>query len=158
MNGICTGSYIGCPCVGVDFNASPSVQVSSGGVDALAASGFQANQSSTWTATGTQQLSSEGYLGVASNGQFGTDTVGLGVDSSSGLTLPEVVVAGIPAEPFYMGTLGLKSGNATSSNNSTASLMSQLKQQNLIPSLSYGYTAGAFYSITITHPPCKSRS
>lgn len=98
---------------------------------------------------GTRQLMTEDFLDTLSNGQFGTDVVGLGVDASSGLTLPGAVVAGITTEPFYIGTLGLKPGNASVSSDSTATLLSQLKQQNMIPSLSYGYTAGAIYSMSV---------
>ena len=110
----------------------------------LAASGFQANQSSTWTASGERQLMTENYLGIASKGDYGLDTVGLGVEATTGLTSNQNVVAGVLAEPFYLGHLGLKRSNATGVN-STASLMTKLKNENMIPSLSYGYTAGALY-------------
>lgn len=156
FNGICTGSYIGCPCVGADFNAGPSTESSAGLLNPSTASGFQSNQSSSWIATGTRQLSSEQYLGISGNGQFGTDAVGLGVDASTGLTLPVSVVAGVTTEPFYMGTLGLKPENSSASSGSPASLISQLKLQNLIPSLAYGYTAGAIYSTTILLSTSKS--
>ena len=86
----------------------------------------------------------ESYLGIASSGEYGLDTVGLGVEATTGLTSNQNVVAGVMAEPFYLGTLGLKRFNATGVN-STASLMTQLKNENMIPSLSYGYTAGALY-------------
>ena len=144
LNGICTGTYIGCPCSGVDFNAPSNVTLSDGKGNAPAASGFQANQSSTWAASGEHQLMIESYLGIASNGEYGLDTVGLGVEATTGLTSNQNVVAGVLAEPFYLGQLGLKPTNTTGVN-STASLMTQLKNANLIPSLSYGYTAGAIY-------------
>ena len=86
----------------------------------------------------------ESYLGITSKGQFGTDTVGLGVDENTGLTSNQNAVAGVLTEPFYIGQVGLKSTNSTNANG-TASLLSQLKDQKLIPSLSYGYTAGAIY-------------
>lgn len=71
--------------------------------------------------------------------------MGLGVDPSAGFTLSKTVVAGISTEPFYLGKLGLKSSRSTGLNDTTATFMSQLKTQNLIPSLSYGYAAGALY-------------
>lgn len=86
----------------------------------------------------------ESYLGIVSNGQYGLDTVGLGVDETSGLTSNQNVVAGILTEPFYLGQIGLKDSNITSVNG-TASFMAQLKNGKMIPSLSYGYTAGAIY-------------
>ena len=118
--------------------------LSDGRGNAPAASGFQANQSTTWTAGGEHQLMTESYLGIASKGEYGLDTVGLGVEATAGLTSNQNVIAGVLAEPFYLGQLGLKRSNATGLN-STASLMTQLKNENMIPSLSYGYTAGAIY-------------
>ena len=50
----------------------------------------------------------ETYLGIASNEQYGLDTVGLGVDDTTGLTSNQNVVAGVLAEPFYLGQIGLK--------------------------------------------------
>ena len=118
--------------------------LSSSNGDPLAASGFQTNQSSTWTGHGNYQLMTETYLGILSNGSYGLDTVGLGVEASTGLTSNRNVVAGVLAEPYYLGQIGLKSSNTTTVNG-TASFMAQLKNDNLIPSLSYGYTAGAIY-------------
>lgn len=112
--------------------------------NALAASGFQVNQSSSWTAVGDRQLMTESYLGVTSNGNYGMDTVGLGIDTATGLTSDHNVVAGVLTEPFYLGQVGLKPSNATV-RNGNASFMARLKDANLIPSLSYGYTAGAIY-------------
>ena len=84
-------------------------------------------------------------LNASTNGHYGTDTVGLGVDAAHGPTVNENVVAGVVAEPFYLGTLGLKASGSSNVTNGTPSLLSQLMQQGSIPSLSYGYTAGAFY-------------
>lgn len=113
-----------------------------GNGNALAASGYQANQSSTWTTVGSYQLTAESYLDVVSSAQYGLDTVGLGVEATTGLTLNQNVVAGVLTEPFYLGQIGLKPSNTTIVNG-TSSFMAQLKSEKLIPSLSYGYTAGA---------------
>ena len=145
LNGICTGTYIGCPCSGVDFNAPSNVTLNEGIGNAPAASGFQANQSSTWTSIGDYQLLTESFLGITSDGQYGLDAVGLGVEAATGLTSSQNVVAGVSTEPFYLGQVGLKLSNTTNVNG-TASFMAQLKNEKLIPSLSYGYTAGALYS------------
>ena len=144
LNGICTGTYIGCPCSGVDFNAPTNVTMSVSSGNTLAASGFQANQSSTWTTVGDNQLMTETYLGITSNGNYGTDTIGLGIDATTGLTSNQNVVAGVLTEPFYLGQVGLKKSYAIGGNGN-ASLMVRLKDEKLIPSLSYGYTAGAIY-------------
>ena len=87
----------------------------------------------------------ESYIGIVSNGSYGLDTVGLDVDSATGLTSKQSVVAGVLIEPFYLGLFGLKPSNTTTVNDTT-SFMEQLKKDELIPSLSYGYTAGALYS------------
>lgn len=144
LNGICTGTYTGCPCQGPDFNAPGSAPSSAGIINAAAASGFQANQSSTWLDLGTHDASMANLLNVSSDGQYGVDTVGLGVDES-GPTVDKDVVVGVLAEPFYIGAFGLKPSDSTGMINGTPSFMTQLKQLNSIPSLSYGYTAGAFY-------------
>ena len=86
----------------------------------------------------------ETYLGILSNGQYGLDTVGLGAEAATGLTSNHNAVAGVLAEPYYLGQIGLKYSNTTTVNG-TASFMAHLRNENLIPSLSYGYTAGAIY-------------
>lgn len=154
LNGICTGAYIGCPCQGVDWNAGSNVTSSTGVLNAAAASGFQSNQSSTWSALGDYPLTTEGDLNhqtinrsldSSGLGQYGTDVVGLGPDASTGLTFSQGLIGGILTEPYYTGILGLAPTEYLTRHNTTASLLSQLKDQNLIPSLSYGYTAGAIY-------------
>lgn len=115
-----------------------------GNGNAPAAPGFQANQSSTWNSTGDYQLMTESFLGITSDGKYGLDAVGLGVEAATGLTSSQNIVAGVSTEPFYLGQVGLKPSNTTNVNG-TASFMAQLKNENLVPSLSYGYTAGALY-------------
>ena len=144
LNGICSGDYIGCPCSGVDYNADANTP-SASALNPLAASGFQANLSSTWSGKGNTPFSTENYLDIAASGPFGMDTVGLGVDASTGVTLNATVIAGVVTEPFYIGQFGLKPSNSTDLGDSTSSFMSQLKAQKVIPSLSYGYTGGAVY-------------
>ena len=145
LSGICTGSYIGCPCIGVDYNAAPGTQSNPGAFSALVASGFTTNQSSTWSQRGNYPLFTENLANDQTHGQYGLDLVLLGVDASVGLTLKQTVVVGIPTNPFYLGNLGLKPSDTTSLNDSTPTLMKQLRLQGSIPSLSYGYTAGALY-------------
>lgn len=153
LNGICTGAYIGCPCIGVNWDASTNVSSSTGILDVAAASGFQPNQSSTWLASGRNQSSTEGDLNTQNGSHndlpgfsyYGTDVVGLGLDATTGLNSSKSLVAGILTEPYYIGILGLVPFQYQSSKNASASIMVQLKQQDLIPSLSYGYTAGAIY-------------
>lgn len=154
LNGICTGAYIGCPCVGVNWDAGANVSSSPGILNVAAASGFQPKQSSTWLAPSRNQSSTGSDLIIQSGSQsynlFGvsyyvTDVVGLGLDATTGLDSSSSLVAGILTEPYYIGILGLVPVQEQNLQNASASIIMQLKRKNLIPSLSYGYTAGAIY-------------
>ena len=152
LSGICTGTYIGCPCSGIDYNAPlGTLTGGAGAFSAFIASGFQSNETSTWQEKPGTELLEESFLNATSSALYGVDVVGLGPKASAGLTLSSSLIAGVSTEPFYLGSLGLKPALTTPINTSkayvsTATLMTQLKDQNLIPSLSYGYTAGAIYS------------
>ena len=109
--------------------------------------GFQLNQSSTWAKEGIYNLLSEGNLGYSGNGEYGFDTVRLGPSSLGGPTLNHQVVAGFVTNDFFLGIFGLgpKPANFSDFNSPIPSYMSTLVNENIIPSLSYGYTAGAKY-------------
>ncbi|KAI3394467.1 hypothetical protein diail_2659 [Diaporthe ilicicola] len=78
------------------------------------------------------------------NGLFGYDSVGLG---SSGTAVEHQVVAGIATPNFWVGSLGLGANYTNfSEDERPSSLLRTLKDSRSIPSLSYGYTAGAPYS------------
>lgn len=83
----------------------------------------------------------------SNNGDYGYEHLGLGLQGSAGPSLSHQIVAGIATKQYYMGNLGVnsKSINLTSFDESQPSLLSSLKNQGLIPSLSFGYTAGARY-------------
>jgi hypothetical protein len=76
------------------------------------------------------------------------DTVGLQLNNSGGTELEKQVVAGISTTDFYLGMFGLgpRSNNFATSDYPVPSFMQSMKDQKKIPSLSYGYTAGASYS------------
>jgi hypothetical protein len=59
------------------------------------------------------------------------------------------VVAGIATKDFYLGRLGLspRAFNFTDFTHPQPSLLGSLVAQNLIPSASWGYTAGAYYRL-----------
>ena len=109
--------------------------------------GFQKNQSSTWVSQGIYDLDVEDGLNLTGNADFGYDTVGLGIQNSNGLTLTTQLVGGIATKDFYLGEFGLgsKPTNLTSLDNPIPNYMQSLREQDRIPSLSYGYTAGAKY-------------
>lgn len=67
--------------------------------------------------------------------------------SSGGVSLPNQIVAGIAAKDYLLGVLGLGIQPTSFSSSSTPvkTFVQQLRDNKLIPSLSYGYTAGASY-------------
>jgi hypothetical protein len=113
--------------------------------------GFLTNQSSTWDEIGLYQITTESALGVSANGLFGYDTVGLnGGNASStgnGISLAKQTVGGIATKDYFLGYLGLSlaPSSFSSASNPAQTLLENLYSESLIPSASYGYTAGASY-------------
>ena len=109
---------------------------------------FNPNQSSTWQDQGLYSLVSGEELGIRANGDFGFDTVTVGLPGSAMTAKVEhQIVAGIAAKDFYLANWGIRpaSTNLTNLNNPIPSLMDSMRTQGVIPSLSWGYTAGAYY-------------
>ncbi|KAL8833217.1 MAG: hypothetical protein Q9170_004412 [Blastenia crenularia] len=109
---------------------------------------YNMNTSSTWEPNGFWQLGNERNLGIFANGLFGNDTIALGIQGSGGPTLSNQILATIGTEQFYLGMFAInpKRTNYTGiAEQGQASYMTSLHEQNLIPSLSFGYTAGAPY-------------
>jgi hypothetical protein len=109
---------------------------------------FDPTKSKTWEGQGLYGLGAEtnlGYGGV--NGDFGLDSVGLGIVTNSNLTFPNQVVAGIVADDFYVGRFGLgtQPTNFTNFTNPHTSFFTSLKDRNNTPSYTWAYTAGARY-------------
>ncbi|KAK5705104.1 hypothetical protein LTR97_002219 [Elasticomyces elasticus] len=110
-------------------------------------SGFFNNESSSWDLIGLYTLDAqEAELGYTGNGLYGFDTVAL-----NGTTTPfsenKSVVAGVADLDYWLGVFGLgpKAINFTTFNDPIPNYMRTLVDNNTIPSLSWGYTAGAFY-------------
>lgn len=114
---------------------------------------FLRNQSSTWRDHGLYDLDIEKNLGFFGNALFGYDSLSTGVPGTGAISLKEQVVAGIAAKGFYLGLWGIgpRPINLTSLNNPYPGMMSKLKDENIIPSLSFGYTAGARYRELLGH-------
>ena len=112
---------------------------------------FNYSLSTTWENNLPFYLAIENTLGwnySQDEGQFGWERVGLGFTGSGGPTLNHTVTAWIATEDFWVGELGLnpRPTNFTADmSNPQTSYLSLLYQQNEIPSLSFGYTAGAQY-------------
>ena len=81
-------------------------------------------------------------------GDFGYETIGVpGQSGVANVSLDHQVIAGIKTNTYYLGNLGLSSQNINFTQTDTSpSFLGSLRNKNLIPSLSFGYTAGAAYS------------
>ena len=92
-------------------------------------------------------LDLESNLGYTGNGRYGFDDITLGWQGSGGPSLKNQTVAGVAAKDFFMGIFGLtpRPSNFTSFDDPIPSYMENLRNQSLIPSLSWAYTAGNQY-------------
>ncbi len=109
---------------------------------------FNISESRSWNGTGNYSLGIEFNLNYRDTGTYGLDTVALGMASSiGGSPLDSQVVAGIETYTYYVGMFGLgpQPTNFTDFSEPHPSFLSTLKSNQLIPSLSWGYTAGARY-------------
>lgn len=150
------------------FNTSSNCTDLRGGV-------FNPSNSSTWAPKGGLfELGAEDNLGFTTNqgpdadiGLFGFDTLGLDVPGGNNISLKQQVVVGLNTTHFYRGNLGLASRPIVFGDTTTSpSFLQSLKDFGLIPSLSYGLTAGASYRkslsvsskvgvLTISSPKCR---
>lgn len=80
-------------------------------------------------------------------GIYGFDIVGIGRPGNGNITLKDPqVVATLATKDFFLGNLGLSARRVSVAGlGQPAGLLTSLKDGNYIPSLSYGYTAGAEY-------------
>ena len=120
--------------------------------------GLQINKSSTWSEIGIYTLDVRSDINFTGKGLFGLEKVGLMVQNSGGPTLEKTVLAAVKTKTIFTGLFGLsrKASNFSEFDNPQPSYITRLKEGNMIPSLSYGYTAGAFYSECrlMFHPRC----
>ena len=98
---------------------------------------------------GEYGLGLEANLGYPhSNGTYVLDTVALGFSNKTlQASLNSQVVATYGSNSYYLGLFGLshQPANFSTLDNSYSSYLTSLKNKNLIPSLSWSYTAGARY-------------
>ena len=117
---------------------------------------YDSSLSTTSSILGNYSLGIEGNLGYDSIANYGLETVALGFNNGTGgPTLQGQVVAGLETYNFYNGLFGLgnQPSNFTASNDTFnltdtkpyPSFLTTMRNQNLIPSLSWAYTAGAIY-------------
>lgn len=109
---------------------------------------FNQSRSSTWRDLGLFTLALEQNLGHNESGAFGLDTISLGLtNETGGPTLDSQILAGIATENWYTGVFGLQQQpmNLSDFSEPHQSFLSGLRTRNFIPSLSWGYTAGAHF-------------
>lgn len=113
---------------------------------------FDNTTSSTFEYHGIYSLWVGHNLGYTGNGITGFDTVRLGGLGENGPTIDNSIVSAFAVQNYWFGRLGInpKPTNFTDFNDPTPSLMTTLKAQGHIPSMSFGYTAGAHYRYTGT--------
>ena len=131
----------GCP-PGVPTGRSSTCSDSRGGL-------FNVSLSSSWHGLGNYSLGIDTNLGYGNlSGSYGLETVSLGFsDSIGGPTLDSQVVTALAAKYYYIGLFGLnhQATNLSDFTNPHPSFLRTMKTKDLIPSLSWAYTAGAPY-------------
>lgn len=125
------------------------VQYNQLNTDCESTRGYLYNQtaSTSWHQKGYYRLWLEKLLGLEGNGLFGWDEMGLGLPGEEGPSLQSTIIGTLVTSNFWMGHLGLhpKPTNFSAFEDPVPSFMTQLFTQKSIPSLSFGYTAGAEY-------------
>ena len=112
---------------------------------------FTNGTSSTWEFEGNFELGVELNLPYRDfdRGGYGYDKLGVGYPGSGGPSLDHQVIAAIDTKDFYLGNLGLTPRPINFTwDNPVPSFLSTLKNQSVIPSLSFGYNAGAEYRMS----------
>jgi hypothetical protein len=114
-------------------------------------SGFQPNASTTWNQIGLYNAQAESYLNLTGAGEFGSDILSLnggnGSSTGDGVSLGGQVIGAVADKSFLLGYLGLsfQPSGFSSTTSSKQPMLQNFYENKLIPSQSYGYTAGAYY-------------
>lgn len=113
---------------------------------------YNTSTSDTWRRKGFFQLWIEKDLGLIGNGLYGFDSVGMGLAGEQGPSVVNTTIGTLVSANFWLGHLGLhpKPTNFSAFEDPIPSYMTNLFNQGNIPSLSFGYTAGAQYRMCDT--------
>lgn len=108
---------------------------------------YDAEESTDWTSLGTWQLGLS-YLGYGGNGNYGRDLINTQSPlTSEPFTMDNVLIASINTTQYLTGLFGLGITQGNFNGTVAESPMTQaVSEYGLIPSYSFGYTAGAHYS------------
>ena len=104
---------------------------------------YNPTQSSSWHEQGLSAIIAQQKLGIYRDADFGNDTLNLGGSLGA---LQDQVIGGVNALEYWVGHfgVGVQSANALPGSNQLSAL-STLHERAVIPSLSFGYTAGNPY-------------
>lgn len=109
---------------------------------------FNTSLSTSWDYQGLFQvpLAPESALPYHGNSEVGIENITLGWQGSGGPTINDQIVIGLVDNNTYMGVLGLSSTpvNISNYNHPHQSVLASLKNNSMIPSLSWAYTAGIY--------------
>jgi hypothetical protein len=108
---------------------------------------FEKNLANLSTAIYPLTLGDNTDLGYTGKATLGFDDITVGWQGAGGPTLKNQTVAGIAAKDTYLGLFGLtpRASNFTSFNNPIPSFLQNMRNQSMIPSLAWAYTAGNQY-------------
>ncbi|KAF2842276.1 acid protease [Patellaria atrata CBS 101060] len=108
---------------------------------------FNPFSSDSWESNAMYELSDQSNLGYYGIGTYGFDEVGIGWTGSGGPKVNHSIIAATDSEDFYLGLIGISNRptNFSTFNDPQPSLLTLLRDNEEIPSLSYGYNAGAKY-------------
>lgn len=104
---------------------------------------FDYTKSSTWQAEGFFELGADVRLGGSAYAQYGLDNLTFG---TTGVILPSAIVGSLNTTEYWLGYFGLGNvpGNFTNVT-PLAAIAGLFDMEGVIPSQSYGFTAGAKY-------------
>ncbi|CAI6342395.1 unnamed protein product [Periconia digitata] len=108
---------------------------------------FNKSESTTWVNNDFYQLWIGKTIGITANGEYGWDSIGLGNKGEETVTLKNTTIGALVSPNFWLGHFGVnpKPTNFSTFADPSPAYMSMLFEQKQIPSLSFGYTAGASY-------------
>jgi len=111
---------------------------------------FDPTASTTWNASvGAWGFGVEGSLGIQAKegGNYSFDSLGIQTPSTSGIILDNQAISATADNNFWLGNLGINPKPPSFSPGLNASsFIGNLLNTTKIPSLSYSYHAGAYYS------------
>lgn len=110
---------------------------------------FLTNQSLTWSPNSIYQTGLEANLGMDSSGFAGYDVATLGWQGSTTVKNDHSIIWNLADSNYWTGIFGLnpRPTNFSTFSNPQTGFMQSIFDQNVIPSLTYGYTAGNQYRL-----------